>query len=193
MIRLLALLGAGMFLALLIGGQDRGQVRQGLRAAPPAAATPAAATPAAAAAEPVAAAPPADVDLSGYVPVSAPVATVVAPLIDSPQPAPPAGLAPGSAAAQAPEIPTFTLSGLQAAPGADADPAPPAVRYVAATAINVRQGPSTGQPVVGRLTRNEAVSVVEDTGDGWLRIRIEGDGIEGYVAARLLTDRAPDP
>ena len=35
--------------------------------------------------------------------------------------------------------------------------------------------------------------MVDDTGDGWLRIRIEGDGIEGYVAARLLTDRAPAP
>jgi uncharacterized protein YgiM (DUF1202 family) len=45
--------------------------------------------------------------------------------------------------------------------------------------------------VAGRLTRGEAVTVVADAGDGWLRIRIEGDGLEGFVAARLLTETAP--
>jgi hypothetical protein len=44
--------------------------------------------------------------------------------------------------------------------------------------------------VLGRLTRNEAVlEVVAGAGpDGWSLVRIEGDGIEGYVATRLLRE-----
>jgi uncharacterized protein YgiM (DUF1202 family) len=66
-----------------------------------------------------------------------------------------------------------------------------ALRWVSANAINVREGPGTGHGIAGRLTRGEAVTVVADAGDGWVRIRIEGDGLEGFVASRLLTDKAP--
>ncbi|NUB44555.1 SH3 domain-containing protein [Fertoebacter nigrum] len=62
------------------------------------------------------------------------------------------------------------------------------VRYVNAAAVNVREGPSTDFGVVGRLTRGEAALVVQDAGDGWALIRIEGDGIEGYVSSRYLAD-----
>lgn len=60
------------------------------------------------------------------------------------------------------------------------------IRRVAATGANVRGGPSTGFDVVGRLTRGEEVEVIEDGANGWLRVRIQGDGIEGWVSARLL-------
>jgi uncharacterized protein YgiM (DUF1202 family) len=83
----------------------------------------------------------------------------------------------------------FSLADTPAA-GAAAGPVV-GLRWVQASAINVREGPGTGYGVAGRLTRGEAVTVVADAGDGWLRIRIEGDGLEGFVAARLLTETAP--
>jgi len=41
------------------------------------------------------------------------------------------------------------------------------------------------------LTRAEAVTVVSAEQDGWVKIIIEGDGLEGFIAARLLSDRDP--
>jgi uncharacterized protein YgiM (DUF1202 family) len=55
----------------------------------------------------------------------------------------------------------------------------------------VRQGPSTAYEVVGRLVRAEAVSVIAPEVDGWVRIAIEGDGLEGFIAARLLSQTDP--
>lgn len=79
-----------------------------------------------------------------------------------------------------------------AAPAAQpAAPSAPSVqgsafRPVIANSANVRGGPSTGFPVVGRLTRGDEVEVVEADPSGWVRIRVQGDGIDGWIAARLL-------
>ena len=64
------------------------------------------------------------------------------------------------------------------------------VFYVLAESVNVREGPGKDHAVVDRLPKGEAVLVlVEGEGaDGWSFVRIEGDGVEGYVAARLLTE-----
>jgi uncharacterized protein YgiM (DUF1202 family) len=64
------------------------------------------------------------------------------------------------------------------------------ILYVAAKSVNVRSGPGKDHEVVERLLRGEAVLVVaEGEGpEGWSLIRIEGDGVEGYVAARLLSE-----
>lgn len=159
MFRLLLLLCGGMFLTLLIGGQDRGQVRFGLMNQPEP--------------EPVAMATtePAVVPEAPAAPM-VPVAFVPAP---APLPAPAPVPEPVAVAVAAPEP----------------EPAPLRVMWVSQASINVRGGPSTNDAVVGRLTRNEAVQVVAEAADGWVQVRVEGDGIEGYVAARLLTDRAP--
>jgi hypothetical protein len=70
--------------------------------------------------------------------------------------------------------------------------APPEGRvfYVASASVNVREGPGKDHAVIGRLPQGEAVLVlVEGEGpEGWSFIRIEGDGVEGYVASRLLTE-----
>lgn len=80
-------------------------------------------------------------------------------------------------------------------------PAPPAasaeiavqadIRYVTGRAVNVRGGPSTRTEVVGKLQRGDAVTVafVDDT--GWARIRVEGDGVDGYMALSFLSEVAP--
>jgi uncharacterized protein YgiM (DUF1202 family) len=78
----------------------------------------------------------------------------------------------------------------------DATPAPAPVAgggkvlFVGSKSVNVRSGPGKDFAVVSRLARGEAVLVVADGEgpDGWSLIRIEGDGVEGYVAARLLTE-----
>jgi hypothetical protein len=177
MVRLVGLLCVAMFVALLIGGEDRGQMRQGLSQPP--------LMPPVGTRTPVAAAP-VETAVADLVPVAAPAPA---------RPAKPAAIAAivPEAAPLAPAAPVFTLSNIEEADAAAPAPEPSRVLYVAATSINVRKGPSTNDQVLGRLTRNEAVSLVRDAGDGWLQVRIEGDGIEGFVAARLMTDRAPAP
>lgn len=65
------------------------------------------------------------------------------------------------------------------------------VKWVSGTRVNVRQGPSTDYGVVGQVVLADAVLVTEDLGDGWSRIRIEGDGVEGYIATRFLQAAPP--
>lgn len=140
-------------------------------------------------------------------------ATVVAPVASpAPAPVPVAAPEPAPAVASAASVPdpvpvrqkvtpapVFTLSALPSIGEDRADPhavlpaatevtdtgAEPVVWLVSATSVNVRQGPSTDTSVVGKLANGEAVTVVSVEGD-WARIMIEGDGLEGYVAARFL-------
>ncbi len=65
------------------------------------------------------------------------------------------------------------------------------VRWVAVDRVNVRGGPSTDFSVLGQVEFADAVLVVADHGDGWAHIRIEGDGIEGFMAGRFLQDVSP--
>lgn len=103
-----------------------------------------------------------------------------------PAPADPAPMV--VAAAFVPETPLMTAP----EPAADpvADTAKGKLFYVASDSANVRQGPGKEHAVLERLPKGEAVLVLEQgTGpDGWSLIRIEGDGVEGYIAARLLTE-----
>ncbi|QLQ19931.1 MAG: SH3 domain-containing protein [Exiguobacterium profundum] len=61
---------------------------------------------------------------------------------------------------------------------------------VMAEAVNVRSGPSTGDGVAGRLVRGDEVMLVGPEQDGWVQVRMEGDGIDGFVAARFLSPLA---
>lgn len=160
MFRLMAFLGVGIYAAMLIGGQDRGQLRFGLMEAE--------ANRAAA------------VQVADFVAVQAPRPSL---------PQPDTAAVPASFAPEQPLMAAPTLS--QDSPAA-ADLAIPEGRlfYIAAQSVNVREGPGKDHAVIDRLPRGEAVLVlVEGEGpDGWSLIRIEGDGIEGYVASRLLTE-----
>lgn len=149
MIRLTLLLCGGLFCAMLIGGQDRGQQRFGLMAAPVVVA------PAEVAAVTEAVQPKADIA------VFAPAAPVMA-------------------------TPVALETAPTVAPVADTGK----VLFIGAKSVNVRSGPGKDFAVVSRLARGEAVLVVADGEgeNGWSLIRIEGDGVEGYVASRLLTE-----
>ena len=192
MLRLTVLLCSGLFLVMLLGGRDFGQLRPGLavaaaeaKALPVAVVVPAVET--AALAPDVAAVVP---DLAMPVVVAPVVAAVVVPavvaqVVVAVAPAPvvePAGTG------------VFTLATYADAPVATATPEASAdgeIWYVAGNSLNVRSGPSTDDAVVGKLTRGEAMLVVAREGDEWARIKIEGDGIEGYVATRFLSAEVP--
>ncbi|GAB1479768.1 SH3 domain-containing protein [Paracoccaceae bacterium] len=151
MFRLTFLLCASLFVALLIGGQDRGQTRFGLQPQP-APQVVAQITLAPAPAEPIA-----EVVPAAFVPAT----PVMQP---RPTPAP-------LAEVQA-EVPMGRVA------------------VVDARSANLRSGPGTDHEVLARLTRGEEVLVVveADAPEGWALVRIEGDGAEGYIAARLLRE-----
>ncbi|WP_151717394.1 SH3 domain-containing protein [Gemmobacter serpentinus] len=65
------------------------------------------------------------------------------------------------------------------------------IRYITAQSVNVREGPSTEFPVVGRLSRGEAARLLWTEENGWARITLEGDGITGFVSGEFLSAIAP--
>ena len=86
----------------------------------------------------------------------------------------------------------LTESGPETAPPAPATvtassaAADAGLRFVDATLLNVRSGPSTGDGVVGQLSRGEVVTLVSSSDDGWSLVRVEGDGLEGWVSNDFL-------
>lgn len=66
------------------------------------------------------------------------------------------------------------------------------VWYVTGEVVNVREGPGTAFPVVGKVVFGEATEILSDPADDWVRIRIQGDGIEGFMARRFLQDSEPN-
>jgi hypothetical protein len=51
---------------------------------------------------------------------------------------------------------------------------------------NVRKGPGTDQPVMGKISDGASVKVLERTNDNW--VKVEYNGQTGYVASDLITD-----
>lgn len=54
------------------------------------------------------------------------------------------------------------------------------------TNLNIRKGPGTDQPIIGKAAHNEVVTLVSKTSDHWWLIRTN-DGEEGYAYAQFLT------
>lgn len=158
MVRLTLFLGAALYLVLLLGGGDGGQQRLGLTGAYDVAH--------------IAVTPIGTAETSGGQAVAGLQAE-------------PAVYAPAQPVMTAPDEALVQSAVALAAP-APAEAAAD-IRVVSAQAVNVRGGPATSFQVVDRLTRGEEVLVVADAGNGWSLIRIEGDGIEGYISTRLLS------
>lgn len=189
------LLGLGLFMyaVLMIVGTDNGQQRAGLREVPE--------------------------DQTPIVSVSAPIsdaqalqtaATDFVPMLPAPPvrvmpPAPetaPAALDQAAAAQAEGRLfqtgldPTITTAPMTFAPTTDTSTdtalAEGAVlRWVAVERANVRSAASKTAPVTARIDQGEAVAVLWTDPSGWARVRIEGDGIDGYVHQSLLTDLNP--
>lgn len=183
------LLGLGLFMYafLMIAGTDGGQQRAGLREVPE--------------------------DQTSATRVSAPVtdeqalvtaATELVPMLPAPpiRVMPPQPEAAPVAQVQAPAAqdarvqPLLDQSGTTAAltfaPAADTSVTEgTTLRWVAVERANVRSAASKTAPVTARIEQGEAVAVLWIDPSGWARVRIEGDGIDGYVHQSLLTDLNP--
>ena len=57
--------------------------------------------------------------------------------------------------------------------------------------LNIRKGPGTDQPIVGKAAHHELITVVSQTNDEWTLVRTDA-GEEGYVYNRYL-ERVPSP
>ncbi|MGR1583453.1 SH3 domain-containing protein [Thalassobius sp. S69A] len=68
----------------------------------------------------------------------------------------------------------------------DETPAPD-IRKVAGSRVNMRMGPATSYNIVLRLTRGTRVQVLQEPGNGWVKLRVEENGRVGWMASRLLT------
>lgn len=65
--------------------------------------------------------------------------------------------------------------------------APKQVRQVTGSSVNVRGGPGTEYSVVNRLVRGDEVEVLQDPGNGWVKLRPVDGGPVGWMAEFLLT------
>ncbi len=54
------------------------------------------------------------------------------------------------------------------------------------TDLNIRKGPGTDQPVVGRAVRNDIISLISQSNEQWWLVRTD-KGDEGYAYAKYLT------
>jgi len=52
--------------------------------------------------------------------------------------------------------------------------------------LNIRKGPGTDQPIVGKAAHNEVVTILNATNDQWSLIKTN-DGEEGYVYSQYLS------
>lgn len=52
--------------------------------------------------------------------------------------------------------------------------------------LNIRKGPGTDQPIVGKAAHNSTVTLLSKTNDQWWLVKTD-DGEEGYAYAEYLT------
>ncbi len=72
-------------------------------------------------------------------------------------------------------------------PEPEPEPGPPAdIRTVSAAAVNMRNGPGTGYSVLAKLSFGDRVEVLNDPGEGWVKLRVEETGRVGWMADFLL-------
>lgn len=165
MFRYLIFFSAAFYLTLLIAGADDGQMRKGLRGDYAIALAPV---------EPAAPLTTADPETTRA--AVTPTDTLrILPLAEDAATVQPASLA----TAPAPE-PAFN----------DFNNPEITLRTITAEAANVRDAASRNGNVIGRLENGEIVQVLETSGD-WVHILIEGDGIDGFVHRRLISNDPP--
>jgi NADPH-dependent ferric siderophore reductase len=188
MLRLLILFGITFYGVMIVFGEDQGQLRAGLRDAPMAT-------------DPAAA--PVVVADSAEAPPAAPVVAVpdqaqrILPMpqdnaATQPSPMPTAVELAEQALLQTASIPIeiATETVTETVTGTDL-PATATLRWVAVESANVRAQPGRYGAIAGRVERNDVVQVLWMEDNGWARIRMEGDGADGFVFGDLLTDVEP--
>jgi Bacterial SH3 domain len=196
MLRLTFLLCIGMFAALLIAGEDRGQLRPGLAEAAAKGVLPGSdSVGGVTGADILAEVVPDDPVVAEPVVTEAPVEAPVVMARAEPEPY----VEPVRSVVTAVEEPVFTLSAIgneEVPSGPESTPETLAggegtIWYVNASSVNVRAEPSTEAEILGKLGSGEAALMVQAVNGEWARIVIQGDGVEGFVALRYLSPEAP--
>ena len=85
------------------------------------------------------------------------------------------------------ETPQIILPSLIATTNTDANTVDGDVRRASGNRVNVRGGMSTNYGVVSKLTRGAEVRILEDNGNGWVRMQPMDGGEAGWMADFLLT------
>ncbi|SHF43881.1 SH3 domain-containing protein [Ruegeria intermedia] len=80
---------------------------------------------------------------------------------------------------EAPEAPEPAETALPAPPPKD-------IRRVAGTRVNMRDGPGTIYPIIGKARMGQKVEVLSDSGTGWLRLRVLPEQQVGWISASLI-------
>lgn len=183
MLRLLILFGIAFYSVMIVFGEDQGQLRAGLRDAPMAPVPPTA---------PVVLADTADTAEAAAQPAAPAVAVPDQALRILPLPQQPADAQPTLITATA-ELAEEALLQTASIPTEAEDniPANVTLRWVAVESANVRAQPGRNGAIAGRVERNDVVQVLWMEDNGWARIRVEGDGADGFVFGDLLTDVEP--
>lgn len=66
----------------------------------------------------------------------------------------------------------------------------PDLREITGSRVNMRDGPGTLYPVISRLTLGHKVEVLDDSGTGWLRLRVLPEQQIGWIAASLVSKKS---
>lgn len=168
MLKWLVLLCAILYAAFLIGGDDHGQMRAGLRDAdaPEELATITVTETSATAATAAVKADEQPIIATNLVPMLPKQPVRVLPRTETPAPLP--------VALTEPAAPENTE-----------------LRWVNVDRANVRAEARKGASVTGSIEHGESVLVLWTEPNGWARVRVEGDGVDGFVHQSLLTDIDP--
>ncbi len=60
------------------------------------------------------------------------------------------------------------------------------IREISGTRVNMRDGPGTIYPIIGKATIGQQVEVLSDSGTGWLRTRVFPGQQVGWISASLV-------
>lgn len=60
------------------------------------------------------------------------------------------------------------------------------IREVSGTRVNMRDGPGTIYPIIGKASIGQKVEVLSDSGTGWLRLRVLQGQQVGWISASLV-------
>lgn len=78
----------------------------------------------------------------------------------------------------------------EAEPEAAAAPAPVEppkdIRIVSGTRVNMRDGPGTIYPIIGKARMGQQVEVLSESGTGWLRLRVLPEQQVGWISSSLI-------
>ncbi len=61
------------------------------------------------------------------------------------------------------------------------------IRRVSGNTVNMRSGPGTDYEKVGRLSKGTQIAVLEEPGNGWVKLEVLATGETGWMADWLLT------